>query len=281
MTMQTGTINRDGYALCFQIEGEGIPALVIGSSYFYPKTFSENLRKTFQFTFLDHRGFAKTDSETICELKDIVDDIEYCRKKLQLGQITIIGHSGHGYMALEYAKSYPDSVNRVILIGMGTNHSAEGHQAAEQAFADSVCPNRKKHLQKKLEKLPQELSEHPEKKFITFCLSNGARSWYDYTYDATFLWENVHTNNAVMDHLWGEVFRDIDVTKDLEKLDKPVFLALGRYDYLVSPPHMWNSIRHKFQDITLRIFERSGHTPQLEEPELFDQELIHWLEHKK
>ena len=29
--------------------------------------------------------------------------------------------------------------------------------------------------------------------------------------------------------------------------------------------------------VTLRMFEKSGHTPQLEQPELFDQELLKWL----
>lgn len=280
MTMQIGTINRDGYALRFQIEGEGISALVIGSSHFYPRTFSENLRKTFQFTFLDHRGFAKTDSEASCELTDIIEDIEHCRKELQLGEITIIGHSGHGYMALEYAKAYPEHISRVILIGMGPSHNVINHDAAEQALQDSVCLGRKAYLQKALAKLPKELEAHPEKRFITYCLANGARSWYDYTYDATSLWENVHTNMVIIDHLWGEVFRDIDITKDLEKLSKPVFLALGRYDFLIAPPYTWNPIRDKFQNLTLRIFEQSGHTPQLEEPEQFDQELLYWLEQK-
>jgi len=38
-----------------------------------------------------------------------------------------------------------------------------------------------------------------------------------------------------IDYLWGEVFRDIDITKGLETFDKPVFLGLGQFYFLVAP----------------------------------------------
>ena len=56
-----------------------------------------------------------------------------------------------------------------------------------------------------------------------------------------------------------------------------MFLALGRFDYLVAPPHTWDRVRPAFRDLTVRIFERSGHTPQYEEAAHFDAELIGWM----
>ena len=78
-------------------------------------------------------------------------------------------------------------------------------------------------------------------------------------------------------HVWGNLFAEIDVTDGLEQLDLPVFLALGRYDFIVAPPSSWDPIKSKFRDLTIRIFEKSGHTPQFEEPELFDEELLDWI----
>jgi proline iminopeptidase len=57
----------------------------------------------------------------------------------------------------------------------------------------------------------------------------------------------------------------------------PVLLALGRYDYLVPPAYLWEGVRDKFSNLTIRIFEKSSHAPHLEEPELFDKELLEWL----
>ncbi len=83
--------------------------------------------------------------------------------------------------------------------------------------------------------------------------------------------------NEVFERVWGEVFSALDITEGLNALDRPVFLALGRYDFLVAPPSSWDRVRLAFRDLTVRVFERSGHTPQFEEAELFDAELLGWI----
>lgn len=67
----------------------------------------------------------------------------------------------------------------------------------------------------------------------------------------------------IFTYIWGTVFRGIDITKGLDKFDKPVFLGLGRYDFL-APYCLWNPIRSKFKNLIVRVFEKSGHTPQYE-----------------
>ena len=47
---------------------------------------------------------------------------------------------------------------------------------------------------------------------------------------------------------------------------------------IISAPYAtWDPYRSRFKDLTVRVFERSGHTPQLEESALFDAELLQWL----
>jgi len=36
-------------------------------------------------------------------------------------------------------------------------------------------------------------------------------------------------------------------------------------------------MRDAFANLRIRVFEKSGHTPQLEEAAYFDRELINWL----
>lgn len=207
----------------------------------------------------------------------LIEDIEKIRKHLNLDKFIIVGHSGHGYMALEYVKKYLQNISHVVLIGMGPNQSTQSHEATNEYLQNSVCPERKTVLEKNLAKLPEELEKYPEKRFITFCLRLGAKSWYDYNFDAVSLWKDIYVNMPIIDHVWGVLFRDIDITKNLEKLDKPIFLALGKFDYLVAPFYNWEPIKDKFKNLTIKLFEKSSHTPQFEEPELFDQELLKWL----
>ena len=48
-------------------------------------------------------------------------------------------------------------------------------------------------------------------------------------------------------------------------------------DVLVAPPFTWEPYRVKIPNMTIRVFEKSGHTPQYEEPKAFDRVLIEWL----
>lgn len=279
-TVQRGTLRRGNFELGYTMEGSGRPALVIGSSLYYPRTFSEQLREELKLIFVDHRGFAPHQgliSQSDYELDVILEDVEALRQHLGVEQVVIVGHSGHGYMALVYAKKYPHNVSHVALIATAPSHSQQLAEITEQHFQEAVCPQRKAKLEKDLHSLGGELAAAPDKRFITFCIRLGARSWYDFMFDAAPLWQDVHVNMEIIDYLWGEVFRDIDITAGLEKLNVPVFLALGRFDYLVAPYFTWQPYRSQFQDLTVRVFDQSSHTPQMEQADLFDSELLDWL----
>jgi proline iminopeptidase len=283
-SVREGTIQSGAFRLSYSIEGEGPTVLVVGSAVYYPRVFSAGLRQKLKFVFVDHRGFARASGNPpVSEygLDIILDDIEHVRRQLDLGKVIILGHSGHGYMALEYAKQYPDAVSHVVMIGTGPSHRPEHQALTERYWQEAVCPERKKRLDEDMANIGAEIQAAPEKRFVTFCIRMGARSWYDYTYDAAPLWEGVEVNMPAFDHLWGDAFARIDIRKDLRSLKAPVFLALGRFDHLVAPYEAWTSYRDDFNDLTLRVFDRSGHTPQLEESAAFDVELLAWLASKQ
>jgi proline iminopeptidase len=264
--INSGIIEKDGYGLQYCIEGTGISTLVIGSAIYYPRTFSEDLRKHLRLAFIDHRCFGippNAANDLMPGLDVILDDMEYVRKKLNLGQVVVIGHSGHGYMALEYAKKYPEHVSHVVLIGHGPDFSLRGQ---EMAFGENFY------------QFPQDQIAQltPSQQFIKRYVLSGPRIWYDYRFDSSPLWKGVEINVPLFNHVWGTIFRDIDITKDLEKFKKPIFLALGRYDFLIGESP-WDSVIKKFHNIHLHTFEQSGHTPQYEEADLFDQKILEWL----
>jgi proline iminopeptidase len=280
--MSSGFIERDGFKLSYTIEGAGKPALVIGSALYYPRTFSQNLRNHLQLIFMDHRGFAPS---TVTDTKHfgldlLLDDIEAMRQHLAIDNFIIIGHSGHGYMALEYAKKYSQHVSHVVLIAMGPDQSEASHRAAAQYFEDTVNPEQKAFLERDMQQLRADIESDPSRRFVHFCVRLGAKSWYDYAYNARALWDGVMVNNAMFDYVWGNVFATLDITKGLSDFNKPVFLALGHFDFLVAPFFTWNTIRSQFKNLTIRLFCKSGHTPQFEEPELFDAELLRWISEK-
>jgi proline iminopeptidase len=274
----TGTLAAGQFQLRYRIEGTGSPAIVIGSATYLPRAFSQNLRKHLRLVFLDHRGYAPSPGPmdaTAFAPDTLLDDIERARQELGLGRIAILGHSVHALMALEYAKKYPENVSHVVMIGISPGLNAENDQASEQYWQEFASPERKA-MEENLRRLPDEQLAQlpPGQRFIRSYIRNGPRTWYDAGFDSSPLWEGVERND---DYARAQPFRDIDITQGLDNFDRPVFLALGRYDFRVAPPSTWDPIRSKFRDLTIRVFERSGHWPHYEEAALFDAELLRWI----
>lgn len=286
LTVDTGSVMSGSFRLRYVIEGTGTPALVVGSALYYSRAFSANLRKHLRLVFVDHRGFAASPGPrdtTAFALDTLIDDMERVRKALNLGQIAVVGHSGHAYMALEYAKKYPANVSHVVMIGIAPDLSAASTAAIEENWQATASAERKTVMEENMRRLPDEkiagLPVSPGQRFIQTYIRNGPKAWYDPRFDSTPLWAGVEINMDMFNHVWGQIFRDIDVTRGLRTFDRPVFLALGRYDFLVAPPSKWDPLRPLFKDLTIRIFEHSGHTPQYEEASLFDEELLRWMKH--
>jgi len=275
----TGSCVSDGFTLRHVAQGTGPTALVIGSSIYYPRTFSQSLRSHLRMVFLDHKGFGVAPASFGLEcfaLPELVKDVERIRREAGGGRVIVVGHSGHGYMALEYAKAYPELVSHVVLIAMSPDASPASFQAADRYLEESVCPERKAALERSMRKLPGDLEADPKRRFIHYGLRSGPRIWHDHAYDAGPLWEGVTVVPEMFDHVWGRLFGSIDIAEGLDRLEAPVFLALGRHDYW-NPPHLWEPLRKAFRSLRIRVFEQSGHTPQLEEAEAFDAELLAWL----
>jgi len=168
-----GTISSGGFELAYSVEGQGAPAIVIGSAVYYPRTFSRDLRKSLQLIFVDHRGFARASDDlqpSDYSLDVVLDDIDLVRRHFGHAKVIVVGHSGHGYMALEYAKRHPQHVSHVVMIGTGPSHSPAHQEVSERYWQESVCPERKAKLASDLAALPAELAAAPEKRFVTFCI---------------------------------------------------------------------------------------------------------------
>ena len=275
----SGFIEIDGYKLHYITEGYGPNALVIGSAFFYSRSFSENLRKHLKITFLDWRGFSETESDSEISLDILLNDIDLIREKLGIKSCIIIGHSAHALLALEYAKKYPQYISHVVMIGISPNLSPEHASQAEKKWQEASCQERKAALIERIKQLPdEELAKlPPAERFVNWYVRRDPQGWYDFHFNSSQLWKDILPNMKMFDFLYGIALRDIDISKGLESFTKPVFIGLGQYDFIIAPPSSWDLLRPKFHNLTFRIFEKSGHSPQFEEVALFDEELLNWI----
>jgi proline iminopeptidase len=273
-----GYIEVDGFKLNYVTEGEGPDVLVIGSSVYYPRSFSQSLRKSLRMHFVDYRGFAEG-PEVDLTFETLLEDLELVRKKLGLKKCIVVGHSAHGLLALEYAKKYQEQVSHVVVIGMPPHMKPDQLAMAQNNWEESVWPERKAAFERNMKLMPDEkLNQLPRDQwFLQMNYRNVPKSWYNYNFDSTTLWLGVKPNIHVLDQMYLRFVREIDVSQGLESFSCPVLIVYGRFEFLVAPVHSWDPLRHKFKNLTIRVFEKSAHSPQYEEPELFHAELMKWL----
>ncbi|MCB7155459.1 alpha/beta hydrolase [Bacillus stercoris] len=263
------------------MEGEGAPILVIGSAVYYPRLFSSDLKQKYQWIFVDHRGFAKPKRELREEdsrLDAVLADIERMRTFLQLEDVIILGHSGHAFMALEYARTYPEHVRKVALFNTAPDNSEERQRKSESFFMETASPERKKRFETDIANLPQDIENDPERRFVHMCIRAEAKSFYQERPHAAALWDGVFTNMPIMDELWGNTFARLNLIQRLADVQVPVYIGLGRYDYLVAPVALWDTVDDLYPHVEKVIFEKSGHQPMLEEPQAFEQSFRKWLD---
>ena len=104
----------------------------------------------------------------------------------------IIGHSAHALLALEYAKKYPQHISHVVMIGISPNLNEAHAKAAAQNWEESIWPERKAALEKKVRDLPdEELAKFsPGLGFVKWYVRKDPQAWYDYSFDSTPFWED-------------------------------------------------------------------------------------------
>ena len=273
------SINIDNYSLNYLQTGPKnlTPIFVLGSAIYYPRLFQHTLFQNLHLIFIDHRGFTTAPTDhTSHTLQDAVNDIEKIRSALNIEEMYLLGHSGHGFMAMAYAEQYQQHVKGIILSNLAPTNTQERQDGSIAFFESTATPDRKEYFYSEISKLHDDIQNDPTNRFSHINIRMQAHSFYDFTYDGAYLWDNVPNNMPAIDHLWGVEFAKFDTAEFLNSWKKPLLLILSDYDFLVSPTSLWNDICQS-ANISPVIFNRSGHNPMLEEPEKYYETLLSFV----
>lgn len=99
--------------------------------------------------------------------------------------------------------------------------------------------------------------------------------WNDPDYDASWLWEGMSFSMDSV-HAFRNLYRTYELNWDTKLRSLPVLVVMGINDFAV-PHTLWSKFLPALDNVTFRLLEHSGHTPQLEQPEEFDHLLLSWL----
>jgi proline iminopeptidase len=278
--MKRGSVQVDSANLAYLVQGQGPSTLVVGSSIFYPRTFSERWCRKRTMVFADLPHFVALGSTF--PLKSITFEfyarcIESIRRDAKLSRVAVIGHSHHGNIALEYARRYPEVVTHVVLLGTPPVDVETTRQAAEHYWQAYASPHRRRILTARRAALESSLDNglSPQQEYVAHYVADAPLYWHDPDYDAGWLWKGMNFRMDAIGAFRG-LFDDYTLQWDPGELKAPVLAIMGRSDFAV-PPTLWDNFAIREPAFTCRILDECGHTPQLERPKPFDALLLDWL----
>jgi proline iminopeptidase len=254
--------------------GTGVPCLVMHGGLGLDHTYLRGLdivSDVLHLVYYDHRhngrsGRPPLESVTHAQL---ADDAEGLRQHCGFGKVAVLGHSYGGFIALEYALRYPDSVSHLILLDTAPVYNYR-EEITNNAMAKGATPAM-------LEALTASSStEEAMKSTLKLILP-----LYFYRYQpayAAFLADIIVC--AALEGHQEKMLSTYNTLPYLHEIGCPTLLLVGRDDF-ICPPSQAQLMHTHIPHSRLVVFEHSGHFPWIEEPALFIQTVKEWLEQEE
>lgn len=261
--------------------GEGDPLFLIaggpGGSHYGLRSF-DSLSTTNTLVYYDAFGRGKSDTAsdvTEYTLERDIEDLEELRKAIGFEKINILGHSYGGVVAQGYAIKYSQNVSHLILAN--SFHSFLMWQANDDNCNHEIKTNYPEVWEELMEvrkkgavssdkvhydiysKVPYGFlyAYNPDK------FGNRGRKPYPNSHNRKLYYQMVGKDG---DFIVGNDIGNFDFRKDLKNLEMPILIIAGRYDR-VAVPKMMVQFKEYCPQAQFVMFEKSGHNPQVEEPE--------------
>ena len=271
-------VNVNGADLHVEVLGaEGAPVLIahhggggIGSLEEPRATFGP-LADLFRVVVFDARGCGRSEGVPPYSHEQWADDVDGLRQWAGAEKIVVAGGSYGGFIAMEYAVRYPDRVLAMVLRDTAPDASTLMLAYENARKQDRVA-------------LPWADFDRYWTGRITDDEDLKAR-WaemiplYDYEYDpvksAAAVEAGLYRHES---HNWcfQQNMPIYDLKPLLPAVACPTLVTVGRADW-VTPVSQAQVIADLVPDSRLVVFEKSGHSPQTEEAELFQQVMRDFL----
>lgn len=230
-----------------------------------PKASFGPLADTFRVVVFDARGSGESEGKPPFTHEQWVADVEALRQWAGAEQIVMAGGSYGGFIAMEYAIRHPDRVRALVL--RDTSADSDNEQAARRNAETST---RVSIDMEKLDRITDGRVRDNED--LRDCWRE-ILPLYDHDYDPGKVEERVaSTMYRYETHNFAFAVNQprYDIKPQLPGITCPTLATVGRGDW-ITPVESSETIVSLIPGARLVVFEKSGHSPQIEEAE-------HWLQ---
>lgn len=241
MVVEQGTVDLDEVSLTYQRVGAGAPLLLIhglgGSTRWWAKNVAA-LAEEFEVFAVDLAGFGESRHGGPFALGKAAAQLAAWTRRLDLGPVTLVGHSMGGCVAAELAADYPALVRRLVLVDA------------------AALP------------LDQGLLQHA----IGLTRALGYTPW---DFLPVFATDLCRTSPLT---LWNGTrdLLATDIRPKLRKVRAPALVIWGEHDTVV-PPEMGQQLVRYLPNADLAVIRDAGHSPMWDRPATFNRLVLDFL----
>lgn len=286
--LQEGFVDTNGVLIYYQIVGHGAPLMIVhggpGASHDYFLPYLMTLARTNKLIFIDERGSGRSErleDVTKYTVENMVEDVEAVRQALNLGKISLMGHSYGGVLAQAYALKYQKNLSHLIL----------GSTFASTSAMNVVLANEK-------QQMPAEKRERLEALEQAGLFGKG-KAWEKGRYSTEyaelawgdgyfpFLYQkhpdpnydpvSGNTTNSwdLYREMWGSHgefvidgnLKSVEYTDRLSTIHVPTLVICGDHDE--SDPSLSRTMHEKIAGSKLVVIPQAGHLVFVDQPTLY------------
>lgn len=264
--LEVDVLGEDGASVL--IAHHGAPGL--GSRAEPLATFGP-LSDTFRVIVFDARGSGSSEGRPPFTHEQWAADVEGLRRWADAEQVVMAGGSYGGFIAMEYAIRYPDRVRALVLRDTAADHE-NLHAARENALAST-------RVAVDLDKLDRITAGAVRDDDDLRDCWREILPLYDQVYDPKAVEPRVEaTHYRYETHNFAFAVNQpaYDIKARLQEITCPTLVTVGRHDW-ITPVASSETIARLVPNSRLVVFEKSGHSPQVEEAGLWRQVVREFL----
>jgi proline iminopeptidase len=277
-TTEAELVEINGNRLAVEVLGpEGAPVLIahhgapgLGSRA-EPRGSFGRLADTYRVVVFDARGSGQSEGKGTFSHEQWAADIDALREWAGAERIIMAGGSYGGFMAMEYATRYPDRVRALVLRDTSPDNSNE-----EKALANALANTRVEIDRVKLDRIFAGNVRDDED--LRDCWRE-ILPLYDFHYDPAAVEAKVEATPyryEAHNYAFSVNMPNYDLKPVLPRITAPTLITVGRTDW-ITPVECSEEIASLIPGSRLVVFEKSGHSPQIEEAEAWTKVVREFL----
>ena len=262
------TIPIRDVSLFVKVMGQGYPLVLMHGgpgADLYSLMSLEPLSDQFTLIFYDHRCNGRSTGAEVSTMtfENLTADAEALRQALGFEKWAVLGHSFGGYVSLEYALRYPQSLSHLLLVDTGGDYRWARENApkilTQRGFSPDIVELARHHLNGQFE--PNEMLTNLMKLGKAYNPHTGLRQ----IPHMIIIGLKMRLQPEALIFAANHYLKDWNVMDRLNEIKVPTLVMAGREDFIYPPEHQ-EKLAAAIPNAHLVNIDQAGHNPQDEQP---------------